>query len=339
MNETDIFVKSPAVESFISDLMIHQPPKDRLHYREIAMEAVVPNPAGKSRMVQKLYQDIISKRNINFGNIPNSKGNLTAYPEYESISSAIEILNTLLDPKKVRALQLLNDLHATIISLRSDFELGFKMNVDIVQITYNTLVLALHEMVMINILAYTEYLKDTQQVDFSFKKTKGTDGFVIQYVSQFLNSVKKGEWAKVMESYRKDQKALVGIYGFAKNHPGLAVTMKIIGVITALFILLHAIRLAVYYFYQAAANLNWYTEETKKFLDAAKYDASNSQKASDRQSKMYNFLSGVSSVIQSKIFKSEKKAGDDIAKSDATNFSSDSLSDGAANAPNDAFVI
>lgn len=329
MNEMDILTKSPAMESFITGLMIHQPPKDRLHYREIAMEAVAINPAGKSKMVQKLYQDIVSKRNINFGNIPDSKGNLTAYQEYESIASAIEILNTLIDPKKVKSLQLLNDLNAQMINLRSDFELGFKMNIDIIQLTYNTLVLALHELVMINILAYTEYLKDTNQVDFTFRKTKGTDTFIIKYVDQFLTSVKKGEWAKLMEGYKKDQKALVGVFTFAATTKvKIPVAVKVIAAIIGLFILLKALRYGVYYFYCKAADLEWTIGETKKFLEAAQNDAQNSQKASDRQSKMYNFLSSVSSVIQSKILKTNAKAEGEMEKSDSNTFSVDNLGDG-----------
>ena len=57
------------MESFY-DMRNSQPPKDRLHYLDVVLEGSVESNAT---LLQKLYTDIISKSNIDYGQIPDSQ--------------------------------------------------------------------------------------------------------------------------------------------------------------------------------------------------------------------------------------------------------------------------
>lgn len=343
MTERDYILSNPDTMKAINNLMMNQEPSDRYHYRETAMEAVALNPAGKSRMVQKLYQDIISKSNINYGKIPDSKGNLTAYQYYEEIKDSIDILNKLLDRRKVKELDDLNRLHDAIIACRADFEYGYRFNVDIIIMNYQLLVLSLHEVTIFCILAYTNYLKETKQIDFSFKYEKDKDRYVIEFVETWLRTYDKGEWSKLVKTFKNAPKesameaSLGGLYGYLwkSGIPGKV----IVGVITIVGVL-SAMRLAVYYFYTAAATLDTRINAMKDFIKAAMEDENQSQKATAKQSKMYAFLSKMSNFLEAKILKTSKDAGKNLTNSDRTDFSPAALSDDSV-APNtdSAYII
>ena len=119
------------LENF-NEMMLAQDAKDRLHYIDIATEAAL-SPAGKSKLIQQLYVDIVSKSNIDFGKIPDSKGNITAYAYYDPMYRSIAALNQLFADKKVDELDLTNKLHDMIITCRSDFEYGYRYDIAIIQ--------------------------------------------------------------------------------------------------------------------------------------------------------------------------------------------------------------
>jgi hypothetical protein len=95
-----------ALEAFV-DIRNDQPPKDRLHYFDVVLES---SEDTRGTLIQKLYVDIISKSNIDFGKIPDSKGDLTKYEYYNEISESIGALNKLVDSAKSDELAMLNNL-------------------------------------------------------------------------------------------------------------------------------------------------------------------------------------------------------------------------------------
>lgn len=329
MNEILKFPQSSMVMESVIELMQSQPAKDRFDYKEIALEAIL-SPAGKSKMIQKLYTDIISKSDIDFGKIPESKGNLTKYVYYESLYQSIEALNKLFEGSKtVEELELTNSLHNMIISCVSDFEFGYKFDIDIIKLTYNLLVMALHEMVCVCISLYTDYLKDVKNVSFKFVPAKKKNLLIIKYVKDMLKSYDNGEWTKLMLQFKKNSSNLLGSLGALSAIQGTTgvISLGIAPMIIISFlVLLFSIRGLIYIYYHAAFKLNNFITINADFLRwNVEMDRNNTDSSLEKQKKMLNALDSVQNFIETKILKTESDAKKELEKSNKENFSKEEL--------------
>jgi len=324
-----------ALEALI-DIRNSQPPKDRLHYFDVVLEG----DTNRGTLIQKLYVNIISKSNIDFGKIPDSKGDLTKYEYYKEIESSISALNLLSEGRqKSDELELLNRLYDMIITLRSDYEFGYKFDIELIKITYNIAVMALFEMINICIMEYANYLRDVKGIDFGFKKLKKKDLIVIRGVKSLLKAYDNGEWHKTVAQFKKDPKNAFGldvVMKFANKVPnavfkkdangnitgqlttGAVVAASIVSVI----LLLLSIRMLIYFFYSASAKIDNYVRIQREFLEVAmSKDDGNNPKSLKSQEKMARFLDGVSGFIENKIFKTDKDAKKALDDSNKENFS------------------
>lgn len=297
---------------------------NRYKYMEIARESVL-NPEGKSKMIQKLYADIIAKSNIDYGKIPLSKGNLTTYEYYENISKTLEILNSLLDGKNVEELALTNKLHDLIITCRSDYEFGFRFDIEFIKLTYNTLVMTLHDMINLCIVAYVDYLKEVKHIEFQFKTFKRSDRMVIKATRDFLKSYDKGEWLKIMAQFKKNSSNMIGaLLTYAATLPA-SVTIGG-GVILGIIALLFSIRTLIYLYYSSAMKINQYIKIQSDFLKVSIDSASDGDSDSlDKQKRLLETLSSISNSIETRVLKTEKDASKEIKDSNSTNFTSQEL--------------
>ena len=192
-----------------------QPTKDRMKYFNVACEALVNE--NKGNLIQKLYEDMISKSNIDFGSIPTTRGDFTKFKDYQTVSEAIGILNKLFTGKTVPELEKTNHLFDMIISLRGDYEFGYKFEVEMIKISYCTAVVTLLDMVNLCIVAYVNYLKNTNNTTISFGKLKPKDLYFVQSADSFLALYNSGEWTKLMKTYRAEPNNLFGTTGKGKG--------------------------------------------------------------------------------------------------------------------------
>jgi hypothetical protein len=247
------------VMEYASQLVLLQPPIERIGYKKVLLESLsnpeIPSEASrKAKLVEILYKDLLAKKGtVDFGKIPDTQGNITAFDGYENITKSLEILNTLFEGKKPEEYLITDRLHKIIVSSRSDFEFGFKFNVELLKLTYNTLFLTLLEMINICILKYIDYLKTAHAIDYETKLLNGKELIVVKTAKAFITAYDKGEWRTLVNSYKKDAKAIVGVVVAAPL------------IITAI---LFAIRQAVYLFYEAAAKVESYTRTEADFIAA-----------------------------------------------------------------------
>lgn len=317
----------------LMDMVNAQPVKDRYEYKTAVIESTL-SIASKSQMIQKLYADIISKSHVDFGKIPDSKGDLTSYKYYEDMSQTIGVLNQLLDKNKCQELQIVNDLHDNLVSLRSDFELGYKFDIEFIKLTYCSAVYALHEVIGVCILTYVDYLKSVNGAEFEFKWSKDSNNIFVVNAAKSLNkSFKNGDWQKIMMSFKKDQQNFLGLFstiGSVTVGSALAGSLSIPWapiIIAGIILLFFAIRAILYSMYSSAAKLDNYVTVQKELLkldmdnDLTKMDP----KAIAREDKLMSALDSIANFIKTKIFKSDADAQKEIRETDAKDFSKDEL--------------
>ena len=324
------FLVDDIVIEGITTLFNDQISSNKYKYMEIAKESVL-NPEGKSKMIQKLYADIISKSNIDYGKIPLSKGNLTGYEYYENLSQTLSILNSLLEGKKVEELTLTNKLHDLIITCRSDYEMGFKFDIEFIKLTYNTLVMTLYDMINLCIVAYVDYLKEVKHVEFQFKTFKRSDRMVIKAAKDFIKSYEKGEWIKIIAYFKKNSSNFVGtLLTLATIPTPVAIGA---GIVLGFVALLFSIRTLIYLYYSSAMKLNQYIKIQSEFLKVSIDSSSNDEGNSlDKQKRLLENLNSITSLIETKILKTEKDASKEIKESNSTNFTPHELKDTSSSA-------
>lgn len=184
--------------------------RDTLHYKDIAMEAT-QTPQGMATTLQKLYRSIIGRRGINFGKIPESRGDLTKYFKYANICNCMDALDEALGQINPPEYVLLKKLHNFLITCRADFEYGFKSDNDYLKLTYNTLVMSLHEMVNVCIVIYVDYIKQPMTTNYRYTGFDKQKLVVVKNLEDIVAMWESGEWAKLVLEIRKGGKNFLGM--------------------------------------------------------------------------------------------------------------------------------
>lgn len=349
------YASEPVMESFF-DMRNAQEPKDRLHYFDVVLEGSVETNAI---LLQKLYTDIISRSNVDFGAIPDSQGALTRYKEYKLMSQSMEQLNQLYEGTPSEELTLMNKIHDMIIACRKDYELGYKFDIEIIKIAYCTAVMTLFEMINICILAYTKKLRDNKGIVFTFNKMKKKDVLVIRGANSLAKAYESGQWSALINEIKKNPlgfsagvaneagiftddfkgkvaKALDPVVAFkgavgpmgptlkfdAKStFKNIPLPLKIIGMAVIVFM---AIRTLVFVFYNSSAKIKDWCKNQKEFIEADIRSEINDGKASDnvieKHQKLARKLESVANFIELRILKTDAAAKKDMLESNRDNY-------------------
>lgn len=204
-------------------MSLDQPREDRLHYQQYAMEATVKSAKTSGYMLSKLYRSIIGRSGLNFGKVPESKGDITKYMRYELICDCLDTLDRMLKQYQVEELQLAHRLFDTLVILRKDFEYGYKTGNEFLKTTYCTMVFALHQIINICIVIYTDHLVANRE-GTPYKSTLDSQNLiVVKNIKDFIKMYESGEWAYIMKGITRDSRELIGEFSqFSDSDMGKA---------------------------------------------------------------------------------------------------------------------
>lgn len=334
--------------------------RDTLHYKEIAMEAT-QTPQGMATTLQKLYRSIIGRRGINFGKIPESRGDLTKYFKYANICNCMEALDEALGQINPPEYVLLKKLHNFLITCRADFEYGFKSDNDYLKLTYNTLVMSLHEMVNVCIVIYVDYIKQPMTTNYRYTGFDKQKLVVVKNLEDIITMWESGEWAKLVLEIRKGGKNLKGSITPGEKSEGswfnwvfnglgtigvpaalsealktsattgalsklafLAGPLKVVAIAMAF---LFVIRGCIAVYYNSAYSLKSKIEHNEEFLkihmEANK--AMGNESAYNKQMWLYNNMLNLKDHIETKVFKENAVASSELTKENRTEFSASAM--------------
>lgn len=347
------YLNEYVMESFI-DMRNDQPSKDRLHYFDTVLEGSIESNAA---LLQKLYNDIISRSNIDFGQIPDSQGVLIKYKGYPLMSESMDNLNKLFEGYRCDELVLMNKLHDLIITCKKDYELGYKFDIEIIKIAYCTAVMTLYELINICILAYTRQMRKNASIEFAFKSVKKKDIIVLRGAKSLLKSYETGQWTKMMNEFKKDP-AFMGTGGvvratasegaildtvravaqrkFGDKVAGVAQTIASLpnfikipaAALAALVAILIAIRGLVFVFYSGSSKLRDFIKNQKEFVDITvkqERDEGINNKGLEFHSKLSQKLEGLATFIEVHVLKSNADATKEMSISNKDNYSTQEI--------------
>lgn len=273
-------------------------------------------------LTSKLYDNIVNKvDDIDYGDIPNTKGDITKLENFEKLSDCIELMEGLLkefkqDPTPVLIVKkALNN----IIERKDLFERGFRYNVELPIVMYSTISLSIVSSISFLISTCVEFIKSPAQDDFSLiidkmAIAKSKQNLLFKNLERFNKSCDKGEIDKCLDYVIKSNiKNLTGMeMGMVAG--GIALTGLILNIIPIL-------RELIFFFYYTRTRVSDYFDIQADLLQMNAYNIQNNQtmnkqereKISKKQLKIVDLFRKVSNKLAIEVKQSEVKATKEIA--------------------------
>ena len=194
----------PAVqEAFVQSMDIG----DTMTRRAITYMNEADQASVLASLTAKLYDKIVTKvDDIDYGDIPNSKGDITKLPSYEKLRECIDLLRSILKEFKqdTSPVEVLSVAMANIMTRKDLFGRAFKYKCEMPIIMYNNTVLSIVNGVSYMIATCIEFIKtpnsDTFQVTLdkvALNKTK--NNMLYTNLKRFNKICEDGKFDKVME--------------------------------------------------------------------------------------------------------------------------------------------
>jgi hypothetical protein len=319
------------VDSFIleslKEIASVQPISERSHYVEEVLEASI-NTAANTRLIEKLYKDILKSSEIDFGRIGDSKGDLTRYVYYDPMLKSLEILNELVkvNAGTIIALDTANRLHTILLDARDDFTFGFKFDIDIIKYIYEILVMTLYELINCGITEVSDFVKTSNQITIGTnnKKIIKKSNRVVSNARQFIKAYDNGQWASIMKNFKQNRSnflggTAIGSFLTAGISTASAVILGAIGIFLA-------IRGLVFVFYYSKTKISDYTRTQSELIRAHMIaDTDQSANAVSKQKALADKLSDISAKLEGQRRRNEQAADKAIIQSNKTDYDRQSI--------------
>lgn len=307
-------------------------------------------------LANKLYNIICKKAtDIDFGLIPNSKGDINNIPNFTDIWNSLQTVRELIVNSKQSTTQIDSIIHCIENLQKSKYiwEKAFHINNDLACMYYNTMALSIVSATSIYISSAIEFIKnpDSEGVDIELSrvaKNKSKDGLLFTNIEKFNKAYQKGEIEKTMGGLLKVQKdmhesgmvvsesvtLLSLLTGFlAGSIPAVAASAVFIGALITLIIpMMH--QLTTFY-YHMRIKLSEYLELESQIIrlnaEKLKYDRSKSEdekkKIADKQRKIADKFYNTAQKISIKSTKADKLADAECKDDQNTKYKIDDVSD------------
>jgi len=307
-------------------------------------------------LANKLYNIICKKAtDIDFGLIPNSKGDINNIPNFTDIWNSLQTVRELIVNSKQSTAQIDSIIHCIENLQKSKYiwEKAFHINNDLACMYYNTMALSIVSATSIYISSAIEFIKnpDSEGVDMELSrvaKNKSKDGLLFTNIEKFNKAYQKGEIEKTMGGLLKVQKdmhesgmvvsesvtLLSLLTGFlAGSIPAVAASAVFIGALITLIIpMMH--QLTTFY-YHMRIKLSEYLELESQIIrlnaEKLKYDRSKSEdekkKIADKQRKIADKFYNTAQKISIKSTKADKLADAECKDDQNTKYKIDDVSD------------
>ena len=230
--------------------------------------------------IQRLYQTVLDRKGCDFGDIPESEGDITKVKYYKSTRECLDVLKELMAQNGINepGLAVIDTAIGNVIRMKPTFEYGFKLNQDYVIILYNTTVMAIVDATSMLCVAYMDYLVGPEQERFSpdTKYDKGRGMVALESLKQFNHLCENGTIDEAVNYAIKEQKD-----GFT----GTGAIVVTVAAITALSVAIPLTRTLIYWYYRKRISISEYLEVQAQFLEMHRLAIENSKARSSSEKK------------------------------------------------------
>jgi len=290
-------------------------------------------------ITNKLYEKIVDKvDDIDFGEIPNTKGDITKLTQYSQLQETIDLIKNLLIEYKqdTKPADTILTAIENIRSRKSLFETAYKTNTELPMIMYNTLVLSIISSISYLISTSISYVKDPSDESFMIVMDKvavrkSSSSLLYSNLEKFNSTCKNGSFDKAMDHIIKSS---------ADNLMGVMVgfqVMQATSLIVIALLLIPMLKELIYFFYYSRVRISDYFDAQADLLQMNIYNLERSktkqakdiEKITKKQIKLVSIFRKIANTVQIDMDKSENSATKEIV-SDNKKYKSDEIFDDVA---------
>lgn len=235
----------------------------------------------------KLYQYIVDKvDDIDFGTIPQSKGDITKIDNYEELVDCINIIGEILQAynQPTDSIMTIQSALQNMIDRVDLFSKAYKLNVEMPIIIYNTIALAIVSSVSYMISTCIEFIKqpDNQGFEIALDKiavSKTKENILFQDLAKFNRICDKGDFDKAMDYVIKQNSNQFTGGAFAFATSTIAVSVGLI------LLIIPIIRELIFFFYYSRTKVADYFDTQATLLTMNAYNIENNLTKEDKSKK------------------------------------------------------
>lgn len=234
-------------------------------------------------LTSKLYDHLVEKvDDIDFGDIPKSRGDITKLPNYTKVIDCISIIRGILENTKqdLEPVIILEDAVKNLNTYKEVFIRGYQLNMELPIVIYNTTVLSIYSGISILISSCIEFIKSTDNTGFDIaldkvqlKKTK--DALIFRDLKSINKSFENGSLPKALDQMLKHN---------AKKFVGEALeTVALAGAIVGVILnIIPILRELVFYFYYSRTQVANYFDAQSALLQMNAYNLASNATDNDK---------------------------------------------------------
>lgn len=269
---------------------------------------------------EKLYKSVLEKGHIDFGNIPESKGNIREYSGYKNMMDVLQVIIELGTVEKSNVVKYANtvlEAIKNIESLASVYQRGFQTKTEYVMLEYNVYTYTCVEATTTLISEFVDYIKrpDKPTYVITLKNTKlRANLFYFEQLGSF-NNVNRN----MHVNYRK---MLENMINQGKNNFTGVEAIGLAAVSMVALAIVPVTRELIYHFYNLRANLSEELETQARFLEMNRtcveanstFTEDKKKKILDKQESIRKMLLKLSDKLRVKEAKATRSSKQEIQK-------------------------
>lgn len=233
--------------------------------------------AGKlslsDKVVTALYKSAANKfRDIDFGEIELSRGDITRLKHYDTLNESLEALDDICiyTENNCPELQIVNESMKIAKAYKKEFCLSFLQDKAVGIMLYNTLVLSIICATNLCIAASVDFLRTPgSDMNTAMKIQKSADknsNILIENLAKFNTLANNGDLKKLFDSFLKKEN-FIGTLGTVTVGSGVAVGTMALASALAFIAFVPVMRELIYFFYNFRMSVSDYFKTQAQFLE------------------------------------------------------------------------
>lgn len=274
------FFRDPKVMSAFTEHMDITDPITRkaiCHMNEAEQGSVLTS------LTSKLYDIVVSKvDDIDYGDIPASKGDFTKLPEYDRIVESVKLLTDILKEFKqdTAPVDEISVAISNVTTRKGLFTRAFRYNVELPILMYNNTVLTIISAVSYMIATSIEFMKTPNQDSFQIvldkvAYTKTKHNMLYNNLKKFNKCCEKGQFDKAMEHVIQNR-----VKGIGEAAVGTAIA-GVAGTIAIVLAIIPILREMVFFFYYTRMRVSDFFNIQADLLQMNAYKVQNNEEMDD----------------------------------------------------------
>lgn len=224
-------------------------------------------------LTSRLYDHLVDKiDDVDFGDIPKSRGDVTKLPNYSKVIDCIDIIKGILanSHQDLEPALTLEQAMKNLVTYKDTFIKGYQLNMELPMVVYNTMVLSVYSGISILISSCIEFIKSTDDTGFDIaldkvqlKKTK--DSLLFNDLKKLNASFDHGTLPKALDSMLKQN---------VKNFTGIEIgTVALAGAVIGVILnIIPILRELTYFFFYSRTKVADYFDAQSALLQMNAYN-------------------------------------------------------------------